>query len=105
MDDVRTFTGLDGEVVYARHVNTAKRLLKSSHWDEVWLDHDMGYNVPDGTDLVRWIANLAHRKKYLDVSTFYVHSANPDAGDYMCQDLQRLGYKSIRKRIMGKMGE
>lgn len=45
IDDGRVIRGLDGHsVTYARGLTTGRELLfDQGGWDEVWLDHDLGY--------------------------------------------------------------
>lgn len=79
----------------------AKIEMEQESWDEVWLDHDLGYigdpaeNVPrngtifvhDVRPLVRWIAETKP-----DVKKFIVHSWNSGGAKWMADTLRDAGY-------------
>ena len=59
--------------VHARTLEEAQALLASGEVEEASLDHDLGFDRPDGRALVRWMAQTGHWPKARPL----VHGTNP----------------------------
>jgi len=68
-------------------VDQAKHLLLSGAVEECSLDHDLGLGVPNGTDLVNW---MAEHDVWPPVRPC-VHSANPVGAERMNGIIDRYG--------------
>lgn len=64
--------------MYLRDSSDAFEVIYSQHWDEVWLDHDMGNQGPDLRVLCNQIEAYSQSLR-LDVDTFMIHTSNPVA--------------------------
>lgn len=90
IDDERTFIfSEDDEVVYARNLYEAREFLLNEHWDEVWLDHDLG----NGEDVSKLTNEIEASRIVLDVDWFYIHTMNPVGRDNIYHALKNAGYK------------
>src|ERR1051326_9143747 len=86
IDDEREF---NFPAVYARNLADARKLITSRHWDQVWLDNDLG-NDEEVKTLVKEIEwaywggkegqELGHE---YDVDMFVIHTQNPVARNWM----------------------
>jgi hypothetical protein len=77
IDDVRTPSF---DAVVSRSSIEALELIRTEHWDEVWLDHDMD-QAPVRTPDVTWLTarlekDLVEFGRTYDVDMFVLHSAN-----------------------------
>lgn len=103
VDDERRFRALEArentEVFYARDIETAKKLIYTLAWDEVWLDNDFGERM-DGhfleyadvqRSLVRNIEeDTATTEGWrLRVDKFVIHTQNPVARFIMQDSLSK----------------
>ena len=64
---------------HARSIEEAQRWLSTGTVEEASLDHDLGFEEPDGSALVRWMALTGHWPRTRPV----VHSMNPVGRAYM----------------------
>jgi hypothetical protein len=104
-DDVErhiVFRARHPEAIQMTYQAMAKIELENEPWDEVWLDHDLGYIgdpadnvlrngstfVHDVRPLVRWIAFAKP-----DVKHFVVHSWNNGGAMWMAGTLRDAGYR------------
>jgi len=105
VDDLRILN-LPGRVIYARDPQVALAYLSSKKkWEELWLDHDMGY--ADGHVLDIWpvIEYLEERIQYdpIKIREVYVITSNPVGAQRMKLALDKMGYATTvmdPKRIM-----
>jgi hypothetical protein len=77
LDDVRTPSF---EARVCRSSIEALELIRTEHWDEVWLDHDMDM-APRRTPDVTWLTARLEKDAYelgltYDTDMFVLHSAN-----------------------------
>ena len=70
---------------HARTVDEAQTWLATGVVEEASLDHDLGFEQPDGSMLVRWMAMTGHWPKQRPV----VHSMNPVGRVYMVGVIDR----------------
>jgi hypothetical protein len=75
IDDIRVF---QFDATYLRDSSAAFDIIISQHWDEVWLDHDMGNQGPDLGVLCNQIESFSQENR-LDVDVFMIHTSNPVA--------------------------
>lgn len=98
-DRLKSFTRVLSKpgVTYAvaRTAQDAIHMLRSQHWDVVFLDHDLGLtpvaDPGDGTQVTREIVRLAKRRGRFRNTKFYVHSINTAENPRMTARLQRAG--------------
>lgn len=64
---------------HARSVEEAQAYLVTGRVEEASLDHDLGFEQPDGSALVRWMARTGHWPRARPT----VHSLNPVGRAYM----------------------
>jgi len=100
VDDEREFTQKSGATdsrVNAEHYKTSSgafwRILEAINdgekIDELWLDHDLGYN-DDVRDFVRMMTeDAAIHKAPWPVANVLVHTANPVGREWICGTLER----------------
>jgi|ERR1035437_4243315 hypothetical protein len=88
VDDDTFASGFEG-AVYARTISEAREFLLNEHWDEVWLDHDLG----NGEDVSKLTDEIEGMETILDVDWFCIHSMNPVGKERMYIALDRAGYK------------
>lgn len=86
IDDIREYAGC----VHAKNAAEGIALLKQGPWDEVWLDHDLGYGN-DIRPVVRYMEENA-----CDVDTVWVITANPVGMKYII-DALRDKYRLFKK--------
>jgi hypothetical protein len=69
-------------------------MLKTQHWDVVFLDHDLGLTPTrdpgDGTQVTKFIVRQARRGRFARTK-FYIHSINYPRNRWMTQTLARAG--------------
>lgn len=100
VDDVRTFEFCpdyitpDTVVKHARTPGEAMSLLDEEHWDEVWLDHDMGQDAW-GKEMTAMPIVKDLLKNPRDIERIYVHSMNPVGASLMVRMLGEL-YRAYR---------
>lgn len=95
IDDMRVFRDVEGvDTVHALDAFDGVRVLYSQPWDEVWLDHDMGYNNPTGSELIAYIERTYLRGDGPEVGHWYVHTFNMVGAEVMMRTL-----KSLRQRV------
>ena len=103
IDDMRSFkqTPPDSEVVYARNSREGLRAVRNDNWDEIYLDHDLGY-TESGTDTIRPILLYIeeHSERFSRV-LFRVITSNGYAGDVMMRALLVNGLNAIRQNAWG----
>jgi|YNPNPStandDraft_1061719.scaffolds.fasta_scaffold08902_4 hypothetical protein len=81
----------------------------AEHWDEIWLDHDLGgHLLEDGREdcgrlVVLYI--LENQPEHLKNTTFIVHSANTHRARGMAEDLQRAGYHAVCRSYINLLPE
>lgn len=89
IDDVRT-PFEDDETVYARTLGHGTREVTKG-WDELYLDHDLGYERGVGTvdirPLVMRMVKAAVNGKPFDVGEVHVISANPIGARWIADQL------------------
>ena len=79
---------------HAKTVDEAQAFLVTGLVEEASLDHDLGFEQPDGSALVRWMALTGHWPKARPV----VHSMNPVGKAYMAGVIARyFGTKEGRR--------
>lgn len=99
---------VDESFVIIRSVEEAKNKISELGMPTyISFDHDLGYNVPTGADLARWIVeqDLDNNSKFIPADfDFYVHSANP-VGKKNIEGLlsQYLDFKATEKQNNKKM--
>jgi hypothetical protein len=71
--------------VHARTLEEAQHWLATDRVEEASLDHDLGFEQPDGGALVRWMAMTGHWPKQRPT----VHSLNPAGRRYMEAVIER----------------
>ena len=71
--------------VHARTIEEAQGWLLTGQVEEASLDHDLGFEQPDGSALVRWMARTGRWPKNRPV----VHSMNPVGRAYMVGVIDR----------------
>ena len=78
----------------ARTARDAMHMLKTQHWDVVFLDHDLGLtpvsDPGDGTQVAKFIVRLARRGRF-QRTKFYVHSINEPRNRWMTAALADAG--------------
>jgi len=78
---------------YAKTADEAIEFLKKNlDYDYIFLDRDLGDNVPSGEDVVSYIINNNYPKENVGI---IVHSWNIPAGKKMCSELEAAGYHCI----------
>jgi hypothetical protein len=89
LDDLRT-TPAGWQRAYS--VNEAIKMVeKSSKWDEVSLDHDLGDYAEDGGDAIKfvdWMVATGNLPRFV-----HIHTSNPVGRDNMRRTLIRHGYQ------------
>lgn len=70
---------------WARTLDEAQGYLVRGGVEEASLDHDLGFEEPDGSALVRWMAMTGHWPKAKPT----VHSLNPVGRAYMLGVIER----------------
>ena len=79
----------------SRTAKDAMHMLKTQHWDVVFLDHDLGLTPTrdpgDGSQVAKFIVRLARRNGRFRGTRFYIHSINPDGNRFMTHTLGRAG--------------
>lgn len=86
VDDIREFAF---DAIYARTLEEAEELLSPRfHWDQVWLDNDLGPDSEVRT-LTNKIEEMAHSAILLDVDEFVLHTSNVVARQAMFDALYR----------------
>lgn len=86
-DGVRLIQTIDAEKFF--------KLLYTFHWDEVWLDHDMGLQRLSGSQIsYKILENVKLHSSMADVDHFMCISNNPGAGNKMADDLRQAGYQA-----------
>lgn len=103
IDDLRLFEPLaDEEIVHVRTMQEGRNFMVDVHWDEVWLDHDLGYdedlNEVDVRPLVSHIEEAAHLGHLYDVGMFVILTSNPVGRDWMIAALSPYYTVEIGKR-------
>lgn len=93
IDDEREFHFPDDEVTYARNLAQAIIELRlGNHWDEVWLDNDLGIvngKKEEVKTLTREIERLVGEENFrFDVDRFVVHTQNPIAREELISALE-----------------
>ena len=88
----------DGDYLdVAEDVASAQELLKSNHYDAIFLDHDLlpehyGSDIFDdertGYAVALWLASQPHLQR---ASTILVHTRNADGAIRMVEELRRAG--------------
>ena len=88
---------IDDFILLASKPDTAlKTLYWPNVWDEVYLDHDLGDEIIDGTFLVNAIeANIEVNNQWPYVKKFFVHSGNPVGAQRMVSVLAK--YFSVER--------
>jgi CheY-like chemotaxis protein len=80
----------------ARTAQDAMHMLKTQHWDIVFLDHDLGLTPTkdpgDGTQVVKFIVKLARHGRFRKTK-FYIHSINMPRNQWMTQTLVDAGLR------------
>jgi hypothetical protein len=94
IDDERTLIG-NPPATYARNVWDGGKLLSSEHWDQVFLDNDLGlggevYVLVDEIERMYITDGIV-----LDVDEFIIHTANPVARSRMVAVFKHLPYRII----------
>jgi hypothetical protein len=75
------------------------------HWDEVWLDHDLGLRGETGSDYTYEIVSRAIvHETYPHVGKFRIISNNAAAAHRMWDDLHSLGIE-VEKSPMWMLGD
>ena len=81
----------------ARTAKDATHMLKTQHWDVVFLDHDLGLTPTrdpgDGTQVAKFIVNLARRNGRFRRTKFYIHSINYPRNRWMTRKLADAGLR------------
>ena len=93
IDDLRIFA-FDAE--YARNSTDGTRYLnalldKDGELDELWLDHDLGWNGAKFDDIrpvVAWMEELAFNGIMFNIGLIVIHTANPAAVNWMKMALE-----------------
>lgn len=98
IDDVRVFLEKEGYETVTRLTayEGLDSLYEEGPWDEVWLDHDLGWDNVTGTYVVDYILQMKRKGITPGVRQWYVHSANMLRGDIMYDNLKRHGFPVIR---------
>jgi hypothetical protein len=102
IDDLRDFRQLPAgvELTVARTSAEALEVLgAATHWDEIWLDHDLGENEAGVDSIMRvvdFLCEQAFNDQPVDVDRVRVHTSNPVGGQQMMLALQRYGYSVQR---------
>src|SRR6266545_3436875 len=88
IDDLRTISVLDAEVVVARTAKEGMKRIQEKAWDSVLLDHDLG---PGGDirDIVRLLEERAFNGYPLPIKRIVVVTKNPVAAEWMTKGLGR----------------
>jgi len=100
VDDERTFDparlglGPDDVLVHARTSAEGLRRLSGRHWDEVWLDFDLG-GKDTAMPVVRELLRAGHEGAPFDLYRVVVHSANVAVAGRMVEDMGRF-YRAER---------
>jgi hypothetical protein len=112
VDDERGFTDTP-DVVYARRSAVARNILDNrhgiyhEHWDQIWLDHDLGERPGGGLDTIMPVVDLMCERAFhgrpIDVDVVFVHSMNGMAADDMVRSLKRYGYNAHRVPLQVNM--
>lgn len=85
IDDIRTFTF---EAAYARTSQQGLEMLSGGEWDEVWLDHDLGW----GGTIMPVVAVMEERGFNGDpfpVGRVVIHTSNPVGRANIARALER----------------
>lgn len=96
VDDLRVLN-LSGDVVYARTPKRALELLKErSSWEELWLDHDLGYSDDKFQEIwpvINYLEEQAQTKR-IEVDQIYIITNNPFGAQMMKLALDKIGYST-----------
>ena len=86
IDDIRVFAddARYSQTLYARDLETARFLIESGHWDEVWLDFDMG----EGQDTPSFAQDLTNGVLDASIDLIFVHTSNPVGKEYLYDTLR-----------------
>lgn len=81
----------EDELGLARTVAEAKRLLLAGPWDELWLDHDLGWPAPKDESTTRPLATwiIENWASLPGVGRIFVHSGNPIGAEWLVGTLDR----------------
>jgi hypothetical protein len=124
IDDLRTpAMGTDepggGNIVVELHRSLSAGLAaiqgykdSGTRIDELWLDHDLGFN-PEGDEpdfttimpLVEWMEEQAFNGEVMDIGHVYVHTANPAAAPRMVAALNKYYAVSIDELLLADVQE
>ena len=74
LDDVREPP--NGDFIWCKNVETAKKMVDSHAVDFISFDHDLGSNVFTGYSLATYIESMADEHK-IKPPEYAIHSANP----------------------------
>lgn len=94
IDDLRILN-LPGEVKYARSVTDALILLaQDAKWEEIYLDHDLGYNDGHFQDIWPVVAAFEERMTYNPIQTgqIFIITSNPVGSQRLKLAFDRMGY-------------
>lgn len=101
IDDLRHF--LDERVaVIARNTAVALEFLENAptlHFDEIWLDHDLGEidGIPvDIMPIIDYLTERSFNDNPVDVDRITVHTSNPSGAKTMVTSLRHFGYNVRR---------
>lgn len=91
VDDLRVFTFPDGyTVTHARSLADAAYLLSTTHYDTLYLDHDMG--LEEARHLVTWLQNRYLDGNTIEIGEIYLQTSNSVEKRSMALTLTRCGY-------------
>lgn len=105
IDDLRIFDPLpDEEITHVRtlpeayrNIDSTKGIRTNGHWDEVWLDHDLGGDTTI-RPFVETVEECAHCDELLDVGMFVIITDNPSGRDWMIAALRDFYPVEVGKR-------
>lgn len=103
LDDERTMLPREGvQVTHARHSWDAIALLRAYHYDEVWLDFDLGGD-DKGSNVARFIRDgwAEQYDRISELPAFYIHSFNPSGRMSMQAILRDAGITAIMTGLDG----
>lgn len=96
IDDLRVLN-LPGEVIYARNVRDALDILEDSdQWEEVYLDHDLGYMTGQKEDIWPIVDYFEARmaKNPIRTGQIFIITSNPVGRQRMKLAFDKMGYST-----------
>lgn len=102
VDDLRSFREpVEGTVVTRTVAEALAALAGGEHWDQIWLDHDLGEatgRIEDVMPIVDHLVERALNDDLVIVGTVVLHTPNPVGRANIERAPTRAGYRAVHER-------